>query len=108
MESLHEKIQHRAYDLYLKRGKISGFHEEDWNQAKKEVLAEIEAGKKAEARRQTAVKATPAPTPRESKPVSAPVRATPPGQPSVTGKTADGAQSKPKTPSMGKAYRKNP
>ena len=94
MDSIQERIEHRAYDLYLKRGKIPGFHEEDWNQAEKEVLAEVEAVKKAEARRQAAVKA-------------APIKTTASEQPSASGKAADGAQSKPRTSSVGKAYRKN-
>ena len=107
MDSIQERIEHRAYDLYLKRGKIPGFHEEDWNQAEKEVLAEVEAVKKAEARRQAAVKAAPASAHRENKPISAPIKTTASEQPSASGKTTDGAQSKPRTSSLGKAYRKN-
>ncbi len=46
MDPVQERIEHRAYDLYLKRGKIPGFHEEDWACAEKEILAEIEQGEK--------------------------------------------------------------
>ena len=69
MESIQERIEHRAYDLYLKRGKIPGFHEEDWAQAEKEIAAEIEAGKKAEAER-----ARPAAV-KENRPASVPLKA---------------------------------
>ncbi len=41
MDPVQERIEHRAYDLYLKRGKVPGFHEEDWACAEKEILAEI-------------------------------------------------------------------
>jgi hypothetical protein len=98
MESIQERIEHRAYDLYLKRGKIPGFHEEDWRQAEKEILAEVEAGKKAEASRVAGVKAWKTPLPVESKPVPAPARAAVPEQPRFSGIPAESAQQKPKAP----------
>ena len=98
MESIQERIEHRAYDLYLKRCKIPGFHEEDWAQAEKEIAAEIEAGKKTEAERTriTAAKAAPAPVVKESSPASAPLKAAAPVQPSPSGKAAESAS--PKSP----------
>ena len=42
-KQLDEKIAQKAYELYENRGRISGFAEEDWHQAKKIVLAELKA-----------------------------------------------------------------
>ncbi len=35
----HEEIARRSYELYLERGAIDGFHEQDWLQAEAELLA---------------------------------------------------------------------
>jgi len=45
-ESLRKKIEQRAYELFLKRGGLHGYHVEDWAQAEKEIVA-AEAGRKA-------------------------------------------------------------
>jgi hypothetical protein len=42
-EQLNEKIAKKAYELYVNRGRISGFAEKDWLQAQKIVLAELKA-----------------------------------------------------------------
>ena len=44
-ESLRKKIETRAYQLFLKRGGVHGYANQDWAKAEKEVLAE-EAGAK--------------------------------------------------------------
>jgi hypothetical protein len=43
------RIEKRAYELFLHRGAQPGYHFDDWIKAEKEVMAEIEkekAGKK--------------------------------------------------------------
>lgn len=35
----HEEIAKRSYELYLQRGAVHGFHEQDWLQAEAELLA---------------------------------------------------------------------
>lgn len=35
----HEEIAIRSYELYLQRGAVDGFHEQDWLQAEAELLA---------------------------------------------------------------------
>jgi hypothetical protein len=44
-ESLKKKIELRAYQLFLKRGGLHGYHHEDWAKAEKEILAEESAHK---------------------------------------------------------------
>ncbi len=36
----HEQIAKRSYELYLERGSVHGFHEQDWLQAEAELLAQ--------------------------------------------------------------------
>ncbi len=43
MESLHEKIAKRAYEIFQARGGVHGYHLDDWFQAEKEILGSIEA-----------------------------------------------------------------
>jgi outer membrane biosynthesis protein TonB len=47
-DAIKQKIEKRAYQLFLKRGGIHGYAMEDWSQAEKEILTELNAGKKAE------------------------------------------------------------
>jgi hypothetical protein len=35
----HEEIAVRSYELYLQRGAVDGFHEQDWLQAEAELLS---------------------------------------------------------------------
>jgi len=49
-DSLKEKIEKRAYELFLKRGGIHGYAMQDWAQAEKELSAAAKAPKKAEAK----------------------------------------------------------
>lgn len=42
MESVREMIEKRAYELFLARGGLHGYAIQDWNQAEKEVLAEVD------------------------------------------------------------------
>ena len=37
IESLQERIQLRAYELYEERGRAHGRHEEDWVEAEREI-----------------------------------------------------------------------
>ncbi len=37
---LEEKIRQRAYELYEKRGRVDGHHEEDWAQAEEQIRSE--------------------------------------------------------------------
>lgn len=36
-EPTHEEIAKRAYELYLSRGSVDGYHEEDWQLAETEL-----------------------------------------------------------------------
>ncbi len=45
MDSVHEMIEKRAYELYLARGSVGGYAEKDWIQAEKDVRAELERKK---------------------------------------------------------------
>jgi hypothetical protein len=47
-DSIKEKIEKRAYHLFLKRGGVHGYAQQDWIQAEKEIAAELKAGKKVE------------------------------------------------------------
>lgn len=47
-DSIKEKIEKRAYQLFLKRGGVHGYAMEDWAQAEKEIAAEQKAVKKVE------------------------------------------------------------
>ena len=38
-ETLRERIQRRAYELYLMRGREEGHAEEDWKRAESEVMS---------------------------------------------------------------------
>lgn len=45
MESVHEMIERRAYELFLARGGLNGYAIQDWIQAEKDVMAEIDKKK---------------------------------------------------------------
>jgi hypothetical protein len=45
MESVHEMIERRAYELFLARGGVNGYAIQDWAQAEKDVMAEVEKKK---------------------------------------------------------------
>jgi hypothetical protein len=38
-----EEIRHRAYEIYLERGCIHGWHQDDWLQAERELLEKYQA-----------------------------------------------------------------
>ncbi|MBI3595482.1 MAG: DUF2934 domain-containing protein [Nitrospirae bacterium] len=40
-KSLNERIAQKAYEIYLNRGRIDGYHVEHWLEAEKIVLSEI-------------------------------------------------------------------
>ena len=42
MDSIKELIEKRAYQPFLDRGGEHGYHIEDWLQAEKEILAQLE------------------------------------------------------------------
>jgi hypothetical protein len=44
-DSIKEKIEKRAYELFLKRGGVHGYAQQDWIQAEKEIT-----GKKVESK----------------------------------------------------------
>lgn len=39
--ALNERVAQKAYELYLKRGQIDGYHVQDWLEAEKLVMAEM-------------------------------------------------------------------
>lgn len=43
-EDMQELIRTRAYELYVERGRIDGFAEEDWLRAESEVLSPLHGG----------------------------------------------------------------
>jgi hypothetical protein len=47
-DSIKEKIEKRAFHLFLKRGGVHGYAQQDWIQAEKEIAAELKTGKKVE------------------------------------------------------------
>ncbi|NLD93517.1 MAG: DUF2934 domain-containing protein [Fibrobacter sp.] len=70
MESVHELIARRAYELFLARGGENGYAIQDWVAAEKEILAQVDkerrevAKEKAEKARPAAAQAAPAPAPK--------------------------------------------
>jgi hypothetical protein len=42
-EATRKKIEQRAYEIYLKRGSKPGDPKSDWDQAEKEIMAEMNA-----------------------------------------------------------------
>jgi Protein of unknown function (DUF2934) len=45
--SMQERIRRRAYELYEKRGRRDGHHEEDWAQAEEQIRGEHDFDKAA-------------------------------------------------------------
>lgn len=48
MGSLQERIAKRAYELFLARGGLHGYHIQDWAQAEKEIAEQDKLSKKKE------------------------------------------------------------
>lgn len=44
---LVEQIRYRAYELFVERGRIDGFDQEDWARAEAEILAKFQREKSA-------------------------------------------------------------
>jgi hypothetical protein len=44
---LEEEIRRRAYELYEERGRLEGFHDEDWKRAEEEVRLRFQGEKSA-------------------------------------------------------------
>jgi hypothetical protein len=44
---MEEEVRHRAYELYEKRGRQEGFHQEDWIRAEEEVRSRYQREKSA-------------------------------------------------------------
>lgn len=44
---IEEEIRLRAYELYLERGGLHGFDQEDWRQAEEEILSKYQREKSA-------------------------------------------------------------
>ncbi len=68
MESVHELIARRAYELFLARGGENGYAIQDWVEAEKEILAQVdkerrevakEKAEKAEAKKPAVAPAAP-------------------------------------------------
>jgi len=68
MESVHELIAKRAYELFLARGGENGYAIQDWVEAEKDILAQVDkerrevAKEKAEAKKAAATPVAAAPT----------------------------------------------
>lgn len=46
-QRIEEEIRIRAYELFEQRGRLEGFHDEDWARAEAEVLAKYRRDKSA-------------------------------------------------------------
>ena len=46
-QMIQEEIRIRAYELFEQRGRLEGFHDEDWARAEAEVLAKYRRDKSA-------------------------------------------------------------
>lgn len=46
-QRIQEEIRIRAYELFEQRGRLEGFHDEDWARAEAEVLAKYRRDKSA-------------------------------------------------------------
>lgn len=46
-QGVEEEIRIRAYELFEQRGRLEGFHDEDWARAEAEVLAKYRRDKTA-------------------------------------------------------------
>ena len=46
-QRIEEEIRIRAYELFEERGRLEGFHDEDWARAEAEVLAKYRRDKSA-------------------------------------------------------------
>jgi hypothetical protein len=71
-DSIKKKIEQRAYEIYVKRGKAQGNAKSDWEKAEGEILAELNAPKQG-----TIVKEATAPAPAaviKSTPAPAPIK----------------------------------
>ena len=56
MASVRKMIEQRAYELFLKRGGIHGYHMEDWLRAEKEIAGGGAGNNKTETRLPVATK----------------------------------------------------
>ena len=48
--ALKNKIEKRAYEIFLHRGALQGYHFDDWVKAEKEIMAEIAKEKSGNAK----------------------------------------------------------
>ena len=46
-QRIEEEIRIRAYELFEQRGRLEGFHDEDWARAEAEILAKYQREKSA-------------------------------------------------------------
>jgi hypothetical protein len=73
-DAMKKKIEQRAYEIYLKRGKAPGDAKSDWEKAEREILAEVNSSKQPPVFKEPAAAKpvmAPAPTP---KPVVTPAQ----------------------------------
>jgi len=61
MESVHELIEKRAYELFLARGGENGYAIQDWAIAEKEILAQVDKERRAAAIKSDKKEAAPVP-----------------------------------------------
>jgi hypothetical protein len=52
--NLRNKIEKRAYEIFLHRGAQPGHHFDDWVKAEKEVMAEMSKGQAQQAQKKSA------------------------------------------------------
>jgi Protein of unknown function (DUF2934) len=77
-EATRKKIEQRAYEIYVKRGSAPGNAKSDWDQAEKEIMAELNAPRQSAVVKEAPL-AKPAPASVAAKPAQ-PIQAKKPQQ----------------------------
>jgi hypothetical protein len=72
MATMREIIEQRAYELFMKRGGVHGYHMEDWLQAEKEITGGAAGNKNNTAKQPANLKkeAVAGPAAKPSRPIS--------------------------------------
>lgn len=81
MESVRELIEKRAYELFLNRKGEHGYHIQDWIQAEKDVMAQLEKKPASEAAATPRKKTVKEPAPKAPAPATAAPQKAPAAKP---------------------------
>ncbi len=103
MESVRQLIEKRAYELFLKRNGAHGYHIQDWIQAEKEVMAEMEKKSASEAKVEPKKKEA---APKAEAPAAAPKKAPVPKAEAPKAETPAPAKAEAPAPAKKKVVKK--